>query len=312
MRRFGLILLVGMAAIWANIFIWPVIPSTFLNMLVWPIIPASIYPVSRIRAYPSRHAAFLYTQSHSGGRTELSCGQFAPNDETGVILTFGQSNSANHEEKKTIAGMHVGNFNPADGKCYRAKDPMLGATGNEGSLWPVMGQDLIASGRFKNVLIVPVGVGSSEIESWRPATRVFFPRVERALQMLSAAKLHVTDVIFQQGEFDAGVETPGDVYLSAVKEIISRLRTDGVNAPIIMAIATGCGDKQYPIMKLVRSKISRFAEGVYLGPDFGEVPNRYNECHLFGADAEKESSVLANEIIQIRNTSSSVANQFRN
>ena len=180
---------------------------------------------------------------------------------------------------------------------------MLGATGNEGSLWPVMGEDLIANGQIKNVLIVPVGVGSAEIEDWRPATRVFFPRVERALQMLSAANLHVTEVIFQQGEVDAGMETPGDVYLSAVKEIVSALRAEGVKAPIIMAIATGCGDKQYPNMKLVRSKIAQIAEGVYLGPDFGEVVKRYKECHLFGPDAEKKSSVLANEIIEIRKDS---------
>ena len=56
-----------------------------------------------------------------------------------VLLTFGQSISANHGATNYTPHGDVVNFNTNDGQCYLAKDPLLGATsnpsGNSGSIW---------------------------------------------------------------------------------------------------------------------------------------------------------------------------------
>ena len=51
-----------------------------------------------------------------------------------VIIGFGQSNSANHAGHKFKAkNKKILNF--FEGNCYEAQDPLLGATGQQGSLW---------------------------------------------------------------------------------------------------------------------------------------------------------------------------------
>ena len=57
-------------------------------------------------------------------------------DEIGnpsVLLIMGQSNGGNHGEARHVARQAVFNFNPFDGLCYRACDPLLGATDVPGS-----------------------------------------------------------------------------------------------------------------------------------------------------------------------------------
>ena len=50
-----------------------------------------------------------------------------------VILVVGQSNAANEGSGRYPAGPGVFNWNLVDGKCYRAADPLLGASGTEGA-----------------------------------------------------------------------------------------------------------------------------------------------------------------------------------
>ena len=64
--------------------------------------------------------------------------------EPAVFLIIGQSNGANHGETRHSCKEAVFNFNPFDGGCYRASDPLLGATGDLGSPWCLLADALIA------------------------------------------------------------------------------------------------------------------------------------------------------------------------
>jgi len=70
-------------------------------------------------------------------------------DEIGnpsVLRIIGQSNGGNHGETRHVARQAVFNFNALDGLCYQACDPLLGATGDGGSPWCILGDALIADG----------------------------------------------------------------------------------------------------------------------------------------------------------------------
>jgi hypothetical protein len=60
-----------------------------------------------------------------------------------VALVFGQSNSANSGETPYKSRQGVYNF--YKGKLYRAQDPLLGATGDGGSVWTRLGNNWVTS-----------------------------------------------------------------------------------------------------------------------------------------------------------------------
>ena len=64
-------------------------------------------------------------------KTELNCP--SPEDSI-VIIAFGQSNSANNASH-TYPKNSNNILNFYKGKCFIAKDPLLGATGNRGNIW---------------------------------------------------------------------------------------------------------------------------------------------------------------------------------
>ena len=81
---------------------------------------------------------------------------------TGIYLTYGQSNAANHGQ----IGYEVENevFQYLDGKAYPYKDPSLGATGDDGSVWGMVGDKLIKNNVHKKVVFSNNGYGGRKIE----------------------------------------------------------------------------------------------------------------------------------------------------
>ena len=52
------------------------------------------------------------------------------------------------------------------GHCYRAASPLLGADGQMGETWTLLGTKLIQSGLDRTVILIPAAVGGSPIHRW--------------------------------------------------------------------------------------------------------------------------------------------------
>ena len=63
-----------------------------------------------------------------------------------------------------VTGHEAINFNPHDGKCYQTQDPLLGPDGRGGSVWGRLGDGLVREGLYRRVLIVPIGIGGTQLE----------------------------------------------------------------------------------------------------------------------------------------------------
>src|SRR5690242_8495277 len=126
-----------------------------------------------------------------------------------VALLIGQSNAANYGETRGTAPPDVVNF--YRGKCYAARDPLLGADGKGGSVWTRMATKLIAHGVFDRIVLVPIGIGGTTIDNWTPGG-MLHARIETSLGFLAASGLRVTHVLWHQGESDAARGTPPEVY----------------------------------------------------------------------------------------------------
>ncbi len=179
----------------------------------------------------------------TGDRTEVDCAAYT-HTNSAVLMTFGQSNSANAGQDRYIPQRDVANFNIHDGKCYRAEDPLLGPDGTGGSVWGVLGDKLIDGGHYESVLVVPFGIGGSSIAQWQEAGP-FHEIFAHALTTVREAGVKPTHVLWHQGEADAVSGTAEDDYIAMFQQLVTKLRGEGVDAPIYPAVGHPLSDANF-------------------------------------------------------------------
>lgn len=213
-------------------------------------------------------------------RISIECSRFTDElSETLVLFVFGQSQSANSASWQAAGDKGVYNFNPFDGKCYQAKDPLLGATGQGGSVWTILGNKLIAAGKAKNVLIVPFGVGGSTIERWIPGGDLA-DRIARSRNALSAKSIPITHVIWHQGAANAHIS--GELYSTLFDSLLRNLRAQGIDAPVYTAVSSYCkGITSKEITDAQRNLPLKY-EGVFTGIETDTLGSdyRHDDCHF--------------------------------
>lgn len=217
-------------------------------------------------------------------RQEVSCTPFSTSkSRQAVIFAFGQSNSANMGEVPHIPlNNNIVNFNPHDGKCYKAEDPLLGPNGNKGSVWAVMADQLIQQDIYDSVLITSIGIGGTEISRWTTGGDLNV-RIKHAAKQLLKKNIKPTHVFWHQGSADAAINTSKKDYISMFTAMTSSLREYGIDAPIYPAIATICGNIESEAIRNAQKTLPSRIENVYLGPNSDSLTDsiyRHDSCHF--------------------------------
>ncbi len=203
-----------------------------------------------------------------------------------VLLIIGQSNGGNHGDIRSRAKGPVYNFNLFDGLFYPAQDPLLGATGEGGSPWCMLGDALVADGFAPAVLLVPLCVGGATVADWAPPGP-YNHRMSYCLGRLRDSGFWPTHVLWHQGEADALYRTSAEQYRRTFLAMAESLRALGVDAPLYAAVASyfavpeGYGDSQRAIAEAQRSLVDR-ASGIFPGPDTNLIGERHDGCHIGG------------------------------
>lgn len=245
-------------------------------------------------------------------KTQVSCAPFQQADSrTAVLFTFGQSNSANNVSDRYFASEAVANFNPFDGQCYRAEDPLLGATMEDGSVWGRMADGLIAQGAYDRVLIVAIGVGGSWIDRWTVGGDLH-PRLLYGLDRLAAQGITPTHMLWHQGEADKRRGTSQQAYVDAFTHMTEAIRAHGVTAPLYPAQATWCNmfdsadaaDERAAAapVRAAQAQLPDVIEGVFAGPDTDTLTGklyRYDNCHFNGYGARAHAQLWVQALTEI-------------
>ena len=203
-----------------------------------------------------------------------------------VLLAIGQSNIANHGGKQFSSGQAVFNFNPFDGQCYPAADPLLGATGDLGSPLCILGDALINSGFAGSIVLCALAVGGATVANWAPGGP-YHTKLTYALARLKGLGLYPSHVIWHQGEADALYSTSARDYVKAFYELSGSLRDMAVTGPIFVAGASyfalpeGYQAQQREVRNAQQDLLSE-ANLILQGPDTDLIRDRYDGCH-FGA-----------------------------
>ncbi len=231
-----------------------------------------------------------YTFTDTTIKMRSACDEIV-DDKTMVALVFGQSNSANHggamyESKRAV-------FNFFEGACYKASDPLLGATGTYGSPWSRFGDKVISSNLYEKVLLVPIGFGGSEIKRWDIGGDLH-KRITDIIKHLKAKNIIVTHMLWHQGESDARLSTSKDKYKEIFLSMLSKIREYGVDAPMYIAVATRCSGRGVNVeIQAAQSELVDTEKGIYGGPntdDINLVGDRFDGCHFSGIGLDKHAN----------------------
>ena len=226
----------------------------------------------------------------SSARQQVDCADYS-GERAAILMTFGQSNSANAGKDRYIPVGKVANFNFHDGKCYKAEDPLLGPDASGGSVWGVLGDKLIASGEYDSVLLIPFGIGGSSIGQWQ-ADGFLHPILKAATAATVTKGLQPTHVLWHQGESDTGGGTSEQEYYTMFESLLGHLRDYGIGAPVFPAVATHClmldrepGPDYAQRQAQVRAAQQRLPDlpDVYPGPDTDTILGttyRHDNCHF--------------------------------
>jgi hypothetical protein len=196
------------------------------------------------------------------GRTALRCDQIPQRPL--VLLTLGQSNAANSGSGRFDAASGVYNFNLFDGRCYEARDPLLGASGDGGSAWIPLAQMLIENGLAEAVVVAPIAVSGSHVADWAPGG-VLAERIARAIGVLASTGLQVDALLWHQGESDRG--TAPAMYTESFLRMVGSIRGAGVSAPIYVAQATRCDAQEDATLREAQAQLGALHAGVRQGPN---------------------------------------------
>jgi hypothetical protein len=210
-----------------------------------------------------------------------------PREEIGnpaVFLIIGQSNAGNHGQTRFSAEEAVFNFNPFNGLCYRARDPLLGTTGDGGSPWCLLGDALIRSGFARSILLCPLSVGGATVAEWAPGGP-YHQRLTYGIDQLRAGGFLPSHILWHQGEADALNGTSPECYVRSFSTFVDSLRSIGVMAPIYIARASyfavpvGHTASQNSIREAQRSLIDS-NRAILAGPDTDTITDRFDGCHM--------------------------------
>ncbi|HEY1379266.1 MAG TPA: sialate O-acetylesterase [Gemmataceae bacterium] len=179
-----------------------------------------------------------------------------------VALAFGQSNAANSGDVRHASGDHVFNFYL--GRLYRARDPLLGATADGGSVWTRLGDMVIAAKMYDAVIFAPIAVGRSEIRRWAPDGDLH-PVLVYTLRDLREHGIPPTHLLWHQGESDYLTST--EDYKARFRRMMAGIRREEPDAPVFVSIASKREDAVYENVRRAQAELIDPAERIYAGPD---------------------------------------------
>ena len=193
------------------------------------------------------------------------------------------------------------NFNLYDGKCYRATDPLIGASGDGGNFATRLGDILIERGFTERVVLAPIGMGNTRIEDWS-FSGVFNRRILVLIRRLFEAAIIPDMVLWQQGEGNVGDnDLGGHSYCQHLLEVVQTFRDYGISAPFMIALCSLVADPP-PTSENVRAgqlRAVRSETGTLLGPDTDRIgyEYRFDRIHMSEGGAQMQAEMWADSII---------------
>jgi hypothetical protein len=230
-------------------------------------------------------------------------------DRTAVLLLLGQSNAANHggQRFRSEHGAKVVNF--FGGQCFISASPLLGSHGPAGEYWTQLGNLLVDSGAFDQVLLAPVTVSGAEISRWAPGGDLNAVVIDTAFQ-LQQYNFHVTHTLWHQGEIDYVIGTSETSYYEKFISMVDSLRDHQISSPVFVSITSKCLEASNGGFRfhsannaVIRAQLALpnprkgIRSGVNTDALLDDDLDRYDDCHFSSSGEHKVAKAWADLLI---------------
>ena len=151
------------------------------------------------------------------GRHRVDC----PSENALVFLSIGQAGSANYISSFGERDERRSAYQFFNGECYLIEDPMLGATGVQGSLWSTLAQDISAS-TGRDVVFITSGAGGSSLTDWIRDDSVYFERTKQQIDLAKELGYRVKLAFWYNGAREAELGTTENEYVEKFNGLIEK------------------------------------------------------------------------------------------
>ncbi len=210
---------------------------------------------------------------------------------TGIYLTYGQSNAANHGQIGYEIKAEV--YQYQKGKTYIYKDPSLGATGNDGSVWGMLGDKLIKSNIHKKVIFSNSGYGGRRIEDLNKEP--YLNHLIENYNHLVRDYGRVDAILFHQGEINHSNKYGNSNYYEEFKTLVDTLKAQGITIPIYLSRTSICDNESDTDLLRIQNKIIEEVDQVFPGPNTDLLSEKKyrlpDNCHFSLLGYEKFSDM---------------------
>lgn len=235
----------------------------------------------------------------TGGKT-LRLPRLIPGEQTGVLITAGQSNLGNTltDTHTPVNGEKIDNLNIFDGGVYAAADPLLGSdvAFGGGHLATRFADQLITNGKYDRVVIVPIAINGTLLSEWEPSGNLH-QLFEVAFHRCAEHGLPVTGVLWAQGESDGLHGRPQAQYEAGFAAMIASIRAAGHSEKWILAKSTYASGAAYPA---IQAALLASANGsdILTGPDTDSLTgaNREDGTHFSATGAINATALWVESI----------------
>jgi len=270
---------------------WRALVRKTLRPLLWFLIPLYNFILKKIqRLDPGRVTCRDVT-----GRKRVDHRQFRADPRLAVILAMGASNIANEGDPNGIFVPKRGvyNFNFFDGRCYAARDPLLGATLGGSNLLTRLADMLVQGEIYERVLLVPIAYGGTYAVEWAPNGRMH-PRLRRAIKMLRRRNIAMTHALWQEGEAEAAMPAPDPkMWVKQFHAVVDTVRSETSDTFIYVAQCTICRSQPNEVIRVAQRSVVDTAKRIFAGPDLDAIgiENRWDGCHFSVRGLEQAASL---------------------
>ena len=201
-------------------------------------------------------------------------------ERTGIFITYGQSNSANHGLVSLNNYPNVYQFFLGD--VYEYKNPSLGTTGLRDSVWGLVGKKLVDQNIFSQVVFANTGWGGRSINELK--TGHFLDYFIYTYNQLFNHFNRVDGILYHQGESDNNPDKI-NLYYANFYEFVKTLNDNGIKVPIYLSQASYC-TPALPVNKSltdIQRKLITDHDYIFEGPNtdlLTDTKFRFDQCHF--------------------------------
>jgi len=100
----------------------------------------------------------------------------------------------------------------------------------------LFGNKLVASGLYREVILIPAGIGGTSIHQWAAGGKLN----KMLLDVVDSAApfYQITHVLWHQGEADYIFRTREEAYIADFHSIVASLKTHGVTASVYVSVTS--------------------------------------------------------------------------